>query len=112
MRALLTASLLLTVSCAAQPLRERLIKSQRLDTYQIGFKCPNDHYLGTDGLCHYIGGSKPINQLDEAYTPSGIYTVPNVEYIDTPSKVVKVKKVKIDCKRVFKQINYCSGSIK
>jgi hypothetical protein len=83
--------ILFITSCAQQPLRTRLIDSKRIDTYQIGIKCPNDTYYNLDTkLCHY-SQPKPIIK---------------------PSKPVSRKpkaKTAINCKSVFKQVNQCMG---
>jgi len=81
--------LLLVSGCSSVPLRERLIKTHRVDTVQIGHKCPNDSYYSFNtGLCHYSKPLEPIKPIIKA----------------KPRK--KLKKPVIDCVKV---INQCMG---
>ena len=85
---------LLFTSCANN---SRIIKSERHDTYLVGLKCPDGYYLRvSDLMCHYTPGSVKLAKNKLA------------------ARVVKVKarkpvkQAKIDCNRVYREINQCS----
>ena len=96
--------LLLLVSCASNPNLMRLgdtknthyIKTERV----IGLKCPDGYYLGEDYYCHEYHDDR-----------SGVLVEKSVKYSDTVSVKKSLKRVaKIDCKKVFNEINLCMVS--
>lgn len=84
---------LLFTSCAHN---SRIIRSERHDTVLVGLKCPDGYYLRvSDLMCHPTNSVKLAKNKLEA-------------------RVVKVKarkpvkQAKIDCNRVYRELNQCS----
>lgn len=75
--------LLTLVSCSQVPLRERMFK---VDSKIIGYKCPNDHYLSVNFECLPVNEEVVVKKI---------------------AKPIKKTAKKVDCKKIFREINQC-----
>lgn len=94
---------LLFTSCAHN---SRIIRSERHDTYLVGLKCPDGYYLRvSDLMCHFAPGS--VKSISSAKLP--VLAKNKLEARVVKVKVRKpVKQAKIDCNRVYRELNQCS----
>ena len=64
----------------------------------VGYQCPNNHYLGSDYMCHKnIHISPKKNAINTKTKPN------TIKRLKTAKKALKV-----DCSNVFKVVNQCS----
>ena len=86
---------LLFTSCANN---SRIIRSERHDTSLVGLKCPDGYYLRvSDLMCHFSNSVK--SKLAKNKLAARVVKV----------KARKpVKQAKIDCNRVYRELNQCS----
>lgn len=105
---------LLITSCAHS---SRVIKSERHDTYLVGYKCPNGYYFRlSDRLCHYSYVENLPNSV-KSVSRNATGNYPILRKNKLAARVVNTKPVnavkmadrplKIDCKRVFQDMNQC-----
>jgi len=107
MKSICLMVILLSYGCANN---SRIIKSERHDTVLVGLECPvNYYYRLDDRLCHFSGPREVIGSVKSVSSAKSPKLARNKPFkvISRVDGVKPVRVAKIDCNRVFKEMNQC-----